>query len=215
MTTMTSGQLDVLNEIVNKGIKKAADIMNEMLESHIELQVPCLVTSKYADVKDGSVCSALSKSKLVSVELGFHGSFSGKCLLAFPEEGAAKLTAVLIGEEPDSVDLNEVIAETLTELGNIVINGVMGSISNCLANLIDYSLPCFKKGELSMLLKDNDLSDNSTLILAETAFEVQDIHLRGAIFIVFELDSLGKVFSEIDKYIKNNFEENRKGCSVN
>ncbi len=214
MITMSSGQLDALKKMVNIGTSKAADIMNEMLESNIELKVPFLVNSKQSEFKDGSVGMSWGGSKLASVELGFHGSFSGKSFLAFPEDDAAKLVAVLTDMEPSEVGQNGILAETLSELGNIVINGVMGSISNCLTNLIDYSLPCYKEGELLELLKQNELSDNSTLILAETAFKVQNIQVEGGIFIVFELNSLTNVFSEIDKFIEKDSEENRKNCGV-
>ncbi len=214
MDMMSSVQLEALKEMVKTGTKKAADMLSEMLDTQIELEVPSLDTSKPGEDNDDNIRLTEWGGKLVSVELGFHGSFSGKSLLVFSEKDAAKLVTVLTDQEPGSDKQNSLMVETLSEVGNIVINGVMGSISNCLENLVDYSLPHYKEGESSALLKWNDLSDNATLILAEAAFKVQDIQVEGGIFIAFELDSLKNVFSEIDKYIANNFDRNSEKCRV-
>lgn len=203
MSTMSSEQLDALKEMIGVGMGKAADMLNEMLESHIELKVPSLSIIESSEFINGNVCAELGGNKLASVSLGFQGSFNGNSTLVFPEESAVKLVAALTNEEHGSTGLDSVMAGTLSEVGNIVINGVMGSISNYLTNRVDYSLPNYMEGELSDLLKLKDLSDNSFIILAETTFKVQNLQVEGSIFIAFEFDSFRNILSEIDKLYSN------------
>ncbi len=198
MTTMSSEQLDALKEMIGVGMGKAASMLNEMLDSHIELKVPSLSVIKSKDLNSDSVCAELCGDRLTSVSLGFQGSYKGNSTLVFPEESAVKLVAALTNEEPGSTGLDSVMAGTMSEVGNIVINGVMGSIGNYLENIVEYSLPTYLEGELSDLLGLEKLSEEACVLLAETTFKVQSLQVEGSIFIVFEFDSFGNILSEID-----------------
>jgi chemotaxis protein CheC len=203
MTTISPEQLDALKEMIGVGMGKAADMLNEMLESHIELKVPSLSIVKSDEFKYSKVNAALGEGKLASISLGFQGSFNGNSTLVFPEESAVKLVEALTNEEPGSTCLDSVMSGTLSEVGNIVVNGVMGSISNYLTNHVNYSLPSYVEGGLSEILKLKDLSEDSTIMLVETTFNVQNLHVEGSIFIVFEFGSFGGILSEIDKLYCN------------
>jgi chemotaxis protein CheC len=203
MTTISPEQLDALKEMIGVGMGKAADMLNEMLESHIELKVPSLSIIKSDEFKYSKVNAALGEGKLASISLGFQGSFNGNSTLVFPEESAAKLVVTLTNEEPGSIGLNSVMAGTLSEVGNIVVNGVMGSISNYLTNHVNYSLPSYVEGGLSEILKLKDLPEDSTIMLVETTFKVESLQVEGSIFIVLEFGSFGGILSEIDKLYCN------------
>ncbi len=136
-TTMSSEQMDALREMIGVGMGKAADMLNEMLESHIELKVPSLSIVSRSEFESGNHYSGLDGNKLASISLGFQGSFNGNSTLVFPEESAVKLVTALTNEEPGSTGLDSVMSGTLSEVGNIVVNGVMGSISNYLTNLVN------------------------------------------------------------------------------
>ncbi len=203
MATMTSEQLDALKEMIGVGMGKAADMLNEMLESHIELKVPSLSIVSQSEFESCNHYSDLDGDKLASISLGFQGSFNGNSTLVFPEESAVKLVTALTNEEPGSTGLDSVMSGTLSEVGNIVVNGVMGSISNYLTNLVNYSLPNYSEGKLAEVLKLDNLPENSTILLVETTFKVQSLQVEGSIFIVFEFGSFGGILSEIDKLYCN------------
>ncbi len=198
MTTMSSEQLDALKEMVGVGMGKAANMLNEMLESHIELKVPSLSVIKSRDFSGNSACTELDGDQLTSVSLGFQGSYRGNSTLVFPEESAVKLVAALTNEVPGSTGLDSVMAGTMSEVGNIVINGVMGSIGNYLKDTVEYSLPNYLEGKLTDLLGLEDLLEETYILLAETTFKVQNLQVEGSIFVVFEYDSFGNILSEIN-----------------
>jgi chemotaxis protein CheC len=193
----TEDQLDTLREIVNIGIGKAASILNGMLESHIELEVPSIIM--FDPDNPGEELADLSHHDIASVQLSFHGSFSGSSALVFPSESAEKLVTALTGEKPDSESFAKATSETLYEVGNILINAVIGSIANLLATQIDFSTPNYKEGKFTDLIKSKGSKEVTTFLLIRTNFKVQDPQISGNVFLIFELGSIGDLLTAIDK----------------
>ena len=187
MPQATEEQLCTLTEIVNIGIGKAAEVLNELLNSHIELKVPTVLVLN----KDNTPAElkSLQKQILSCVQLGFHGSFSGKAALVFPPESAVKLVSVLMGEEFEGADLDDVMTGTLSEVGNILINSVIGSISNVLEDPLDFTIPNYHEGQVHDLLGINNLDSSLSILLIRADFKVLDLHISGDIFLIFEVDS--------------------------
>ena len=192
----TEDQLDGLKEIVNIGIAQAASVLNEMVDSHIELEVPAILIVDPLNPEKS--LSALGQGKHSCVQLTFSGSFSGSSMLVFPSESAVKLVFALTGKTPGSTDLDAVMAGTLNEVGNIVVNSVMGAICNMLNKHLDYSLPDYLEGTLMDLLRPKLLMPELTIVLVETHFTVRDLRVTGNIFLILEVESLKNLLFSID-----------------
>lgn len=189
-------QLDALKEIVNTGVGRAAASLNEMLESHIELEVPSITLFQIGDL-DGDLHS-FTDAVISCVQLDFHGSVAGTAALVFPPQSAAKLVAALTGEDPGGPSLNAVMAGTLNEVGNILINGVIGTIGNILEKPFDFSLPNYVEGTLEELLSLGTQTVDPTVLLIRTRFQVQERQIEGNIFLIFELGSFDALFLAIE-----------------
>ena len=193
---ITSDQIDALKELINIGVGRASGVLNEMVNSHIILQVPFIKILSPEEMK--AEMKELSKSPLATVRLGFKGPFSGTAALVFPPDSASKLVNVLTGEEPGSPDLDSVRVGTLSEVGNIVINSVMGSISNVLNQHINYSLPDYIEESIEDLLKPHESYPNVTVLLAHTHFLIKKLQIEGDIILIFEVGSLDILISAIN-----------------
>jgi len=198
MTTPTEFHLDVLREMVNTGVGRAAASLNQMLESHIELDVPSIAMVNPQTLLEGP--NGLGPSALSCVKLGFHGSFQGTAALVFPPQSAAKLVAALTGEDIDGPSLNAVMAGTLNEVGNILINGVIGTMANLLARPFDYSLPNYLEGHLRELLGLEENWQDVRILVVRTRFQVRERQIEGNIFIIFDLVSFDALLNAIDKF---------------
>jgi len=141
---LSTRQLDALQELVNIGIGQAAGVLNDMIDSPIRLQIPYLQILTPIDVEE-ELEQHLNGEQIAAVQLKFTGSFGGIAQLVFPTNSAALLVTMLTGEE-GTHDLDSVKIGTLSEVGNIVINGVMGAISNVLQQRLNYSIPTIAKG---------------------------------------------------------------------
>ena len=133
-----------------------------------------------------------------SVQLRFDGSFTGTASLVFPPDSAGKLVDILTGEAFGADDLDEIRVGTLTEVGNIVINGVMGSIANILQERINYSVPTYLEGNVDGLLPQAQ-SEDATILIAHTRFKVQEHHIEGNIILFFEVGSFDALLTAVNK----------------
>lgn len=194
---LTDFHLDALKEIVNTGVGRAAASLNIMLESHIELEVPSISIFRPEDLDEEY--DNVHSAELACVQLGFRGHFNGSALLVFPPKSAVKLVAALTGEDPGAPTLNAIMAGTLNEVGNIVINGVIGTIGNYLAKPFDFSLPNYMEGKLTELLRSPDKETNVTILLVRTRFRVENRQVEGSIFLLFELGSFDALLAAIDE----------------
>ena len=198
---LTAAQMDTLKELFNIGIGRAAGILNEMTNLHIRLQVPFIKVLSHKEVK--KEVEELGSFRVAAVRLGFKGPFSGTAALVFPPDSASKLVAVLTGEEPGTPDLDSVRAGTLSEVGNIVINGIMGSIVNVLNEQIEYSIPTYVEDTIDNLVALNGAAINPIVILARTRFTIEQIQVEGDIILLFEVGSFNALIVAIDKIKQN------------
>jgi chemotaxis protein CheC len=196
MKTYSPDHRDALKEIVNIGVGQAASSLNEMVGSHIELEVPSIIV--FDPERPADTLSDLSHHTLACVQLDFQGFFSGSSMLVFPEESAAKLVFALTGEGVGTAELNAVMAGALNEVGNILINGVMGAICNILGKTLDFSPPNYMEGGLSDLLQMTDHGRGMTILLIRTTFRVQDLRVDGNFFLIFEIESFQNLLSSLD-----------------
>jgi chemotaxis protein CheC len=199
MPLITEKQLDALQEFINIGIGRAAGMLNEMLDTPIQLSVPILQVFEGGVLKQ-ELAQRLDRHRFSAVRLGFSGSFSGSAELLFPTESASALVALLTGEDRDSPDLDGVKIGTLTEVGNIVINGILGSISNLLKQHMSYALPSYHEDTIEQLLESNYLFKTDTVfLLAQARFEIKQLEIVGEVILIFEMTSFSELLACIDQ----------------
>ena len=196
-------QLDALQEIVNIGIGKAASILNQMIDSPIRLQIPYLKVVPPETLQQ-QLEVQINGSLISAVSLKFAGSFAGTAQMVFPTESAALLVTMLTGEEIGSNDLDAVKIGTLSEVGNIVINGVMGAISNVLQQRLDYSLPNYIEGTIQTLLKSSDLATRTVILLARASFTIETLQIQGDIILIFNVNSFDTLLAAINNIAGSN-----------
>jgi chemotaxis protein CheC len=192
----TALQLDALLELINIGVGRSADVLNTMLNSHIDLQVPFVKILLADDFR--KEIEALGSDSLAAVHLAFKGTFSGTAQLIFPAATASKLVTTVTGEEVKSESLDEIRSGTLCEIGNVVLNGLMGSISNVLKMHLNYNVPTYMEGKVEkMMAISGDTGSNTKILLARTRFTIRDLKIEGDIIVFFETGALDALLIEI------------------
>jgi len=195
---LSTRQLDALQELVNIGIGQAAGVFNDMIDSPIRLQIPYLQILTPIDVEE-ELEQHLNGEQIAAVQLKFTGSFGGIAQLVFPTNSAALLVTMLTGEEVGTQDLDSVKIGTLSEVGNIVINGVMGAISNVLQQRLNYSIPTYSEGTIANLLISGGLATDTVVLLAQTSFMIERLHIEGDIILIFNVNSFDTLLTAINQ----------------
>lgn len=199
MTAISEDLLDALREIINIGIGKAAGTLNELLANHITLEVPQIVIV-HPDELDKHIYNQ-SEETVSLVSLQFNGQFSGISTLLFTPDSASKLVDLLVGEEVPGDDMDAIKTGTLTEVGNILLNAVMGSIGNILDSRLTYAIPTYHEGNLRAILLPMMQHDSAALEVT-TRFKVQSRQITGEFLLLFEVGSFDSFVAALEMAIK-------------
>ena len=189
-------QIDALTELINIGVGRAAGVLNQMLHHHITLEVPNIKVLSHQELRQG--LNGLDQGTVSTVRMDFKGAFSGTTALVFPPASAAHLAAILSQEDPENSDLDSVRIGALTEVGNIVINGVMGSITNVLTQYVSYSMPLYLEDTIENLLISHCSDSGSVVLVAQTRFTIEHLQIEGDIILLFE-SSFDALLAAIDR----------------
>lgn len=187
---------DLLQELINIGVGKAASMLNKMVNTHIELQVPQISFFRLGELIENNELSKISG--LSAVVLGFNGPFTGTSALLFPPDSASKLVSIIVGQQDIQADMDSMRIGTLQEVGNIVLNAVMGSIANILKEPLEYSTLDYSEGPLQAILPGYDLVSDMVL-LAHTHFKLEEHSISGDILILFQVGSFDALIKAIDR----------------
>ncbi len=197
---VTDEHIDVMKELINIGVGRAAGSLNMMLRSHVHLQVPSIEVLLPSALEER--IRGLKGEMLSIVQLTFRGPFSGVASLIFPTKSAAKLVAVLTEDERYSVDLDDSIRiGTLTEVGNIVLNGVMGVIGNEVEQYIHFSVPTYAENPIEVLLAPSDSNDSVLVVWAQAQFTVERHQIDGDIILLFEVGLFDVLLAALNRKV--------------
>ncbi|MBF0377137.1 MAG: chemotaxis protein CheC [Desulfamplus sp.] len=191
-------QLEAIKELCNIGVGKGASVLNTMLSCHITLSVPHVKIVSSKDFKEELKLFA-KDSSISAVSLSFKGTISGSAQLMFPTETASSLVAVLV-DESDDLDMDALRAGTFCEVGNIVLNGVMGSISNILDLTFDYSVPEYIETDPENFInKPSVTQQDSHVLLARTRFSIDELDIDGDIALFMKIAAIHTLIETIEK----------------
>jgi chemotaxis protein CheC len=196
---LTLMQLDLLTELINIGIGRAAGIINQMIHSHVQLHVPEL--RLLSDETLAEYCQPIAGDVLSCIRLPFEGSLSGLTFLIFPPASASSLISITLGLDNVPFDEDSLRIGTLEEIGNIVLNGVMGSIGNFLGNGLRYSFPSYTEDTYANLLRRGVGESARVFLLARTQFVIADHLIEGEILIIFRLNSFHGLLAAMDRVL--------------
>lgn len=197
--TAAEDVIDPLAEIIGIGIGKAAQVLNSMLNSHIVLSAPVL---RLVGVNE--LTGALNENgerELSAVQMHYSGGIDGTVELIFDTVEAGKLVDCLIGEETvEEEGLDAIRAGTLCEVGNIVINALLGTLSNVLDFNLRYTVPLYLEGDAARLIEDAGVNVGGVVLLAETEFAVERRSIKGKIAVFFSLASFEYLRKAVFQY---------------
>lgn len=193
---MTPEALEAIREIINLGVGKAAGRLNVLLETQIRLYAPEIF---FATLKDFASLASLKGASMTScVLLGFRGEIQGTAIMVFAPEDALALTRVLCHEnmaDENMTDDDTIVAYkagTLTEVGNIVMVCILGTMGNCLQQHFSFDLPTYLEGNLPHIVGEGLLRFEPAVLVVKTCFEATEFAIEGKFLLLFELHSFDR-----------------------
>lgn len=194
---------DTLRELFNISVGKAADMLSEIVNKKIILNVPNV---KFIDKKEAKarlkeeIPKVLNGTLMIS-SISFEKSLTGKANLIFPAEKMRNFINLCMNEESSNceMDFTDVDFDIIKEVGNIILNCIIGEISNFLNMELTYTLPevkVFKKIDFS---KDIENNWDTHILLLYISFVIDTEEIEGAIIINLTFCSLNELVKRINE----------------
>lgn len=191
--------LAVLQELINIGVGKGAQVLNTLLNHHVVLDVP-----QVTEISSDGLLSAMGidpHQALSCVQMGYKGPLQGEVQLIFPVDAARELVNLIIGNGYTPEELDFIQQATLTEVGNIVINAVVGTLSNLFGLHLQYTLPVYRGGTLETI-GSQDKTTAKVILLAKTTFSIEALSIKGNMLLFFSLPTYRNLEEALDRYAR-------------
>lgn len=175
---------DALTELVNIAVSGAATRLRAMVGSEVALQVP-VVEIHEADTAARALVS-FSGEALTVVRQDFAGRLNGQTMLLFSPLDGATLARAVLGDGYSEADYAALQDDTLGEIGNILLLGLLATIGSMLGLTFKVTIPT-----VSILVADALFPDEGgrVVMLIHVDFSVRQINARGYFALVLGLGS--------------------------
>jgi len=147
---MTELERDIIREILNIGLARAADSFAVIAQEKVLLEVPNLdimpvrsILDKVHDYQNGHAV----------IQSDIKGDFNGTTLMFFSGQHVQRLSRVCLRlKVPESTAINEMQESLLLEISNIITGALVTQLANILKARIYGAPPVAPKGELAEAL---------------------------------------------------------------
>lgn len=197
--------VDVVAEMLNIGMGSAAASLSEMVEEEVILSVPSVefVTREYVAESIGK----RTQGDVSGVVQRFEGAFWGDALLLFPEEQSLELVRAVLQNTMPLDDLTEMQQESMTEIGNVILNACLSSLADVFNNQIYGEIPEFVKGSLNSVFdvnneqdKNKDLKEDIVLFL-NMKFSIKQKNLNGYVTFLMDINSVAAFKENVENIV--------------
>ncbi len=201
MVEFSARQKDVLTEVVNLGMGRAAASLSRLTGDRILLEVPRVEILSLAQLDDH--LGEVADQEVCSVLQVFEGEVAGDAILFLPLPSARNLLELLVGRPMALTRFSELEQAALMEVGNIVINACLGSLANLLKTRFSFLVPHVAVQSLRPMLRGDGRGDdpNRICLLVESRFRVKSRAVAGYLAIVVGVDSARALASAVDRLL--------------
>lgn len=193
-------EVDALTELANIGVSRAAASLRELVGEQVLLSVPSLSILSRAEA--AKLVSQDNAQLLIAVRQAFHGEFSGRAVLIFPEVNSLELVRAVAGDHLTLQDIAELEHEALAEIGNIILNSCMGTIANLLERNLTMSLPEILRGRGQDFFDLSTSTDGDVVLFIHINFTLHGRKISGYVALVMDLPSLTALKQLVAEFIR-------------
>lgn len=191
---------DAFTEIFNIGVGKAAESLSKLVYDTVKLSVP-----KLEILSCDQLVNQLSDSfdsDIACIRQEFGGSASGRAYLLLNAASGINLVNALVKQfQCEKTELSETDKEMLVEVGNIVINSLVGTLANMLG--IDFN---FQQAHCDIVSNDGinkhlNLNRSDYILYIETLFVVPGRQIGGNLAVLLGSDGIESLVQKLDKLL--------------
>ncbi|MBF8276641.1 MAG: hypothetical protein HW390_1714 [Candidatus Brocadiaceae bacterium] len=196
---LTEIQHDILKEIMNISVSKAATQLSVLLNDKIQMEVPeisFLTLSKARESMPEDEENAIIYQELT-------GMLSGRTYLVFQGKDSLFLAQAVLGDafsrSNDKPQFYE--HEAMMEIGNIVISACISTIANLLKDRIALSTPVYMEDSLPRILLAQS-NDSDIVLLIRTTLHASRRDIPGTLVMVITSELAGSLINKLPRFFE-------------
>lgn len=149
---MTELERDIIREILNIGLARAADSFAVIAQERVLLEVPSIDLLMSNDI--------LSKvreyqSRHVAIQSDIRGDFNGTTLMFFSGQHVQRLSRVCLRmQTTETLEVNELQESLLLEISNIITGALVTQLANILKANIYGAPPIAPRGDIAETMQN-------------------------------------------------------------
>ncbi len=196
---------DILKEIFNIGVGKAASMLSEIVGKKIILDIPniIIVESEEQNKDIGKHFSALPQGALMVSSIKFEEKITGEANLLFPANKMRSFINLCIDQPEymgcDDLNFTDMDFDIIREVGNIILNSIVGELGNTFEVSLKYTLPEVKLFNADKFKRNLKSQEDLCILLLFISFIIEDVKIEGAVIINLTLDSLNELMEMTKK----------------
>lgn len=198
---LNQDQIDALAEFLNIGVGRAGAALGSLLDARVQLGIPSvevLATRELAGRLERGAAHAVSAALL-----GFVGPTRGHALLTFRDDSSDKLVEVLQENVIDPEEDRDLLRTgILSEVGNILLNSVLGTVASMLEQKLEYATPSYHDEVPLRTLMPSKVDPDGLVVIVEACLTVQQLDIRADVVLVFEPGSYEEFVAAIDRALE-------------
>ena len=197
---LTYTQRDALTELINIGYGRAAGALSELTANRITLEVPKIAMHPIDHI--APQLARMVAGEVASVNQVFSGPISGNALLLLDEKAAVMLSELLTDDPAASGAFDSGAREIITEVGNILLNALLGVFGNLLQVQISFAGPRLRVDSIDSVLQSITVQDEELqyALMIHTRFHLRASNVTGYLIIILGITSLDRMLNELEKW---------------
>jgi chemotaxis protein CheC len=204
MITINELERDALTEIFNIGVGLAADVLSQMVNESVRLSVPLVELTSQRDAKNNYL--QREQRPLCAIRQAYSGEVNTDAILMFPEENSLELVRMMVGGDLPLEQLTEMEQDAMAEIGNIILNAVISSLSSTLNLTFEGSLPAVSVIAADDIFESSETStvmDPDGAVLALTIdFSLSARQISGYLAFFLDIPSSATLIARLDSFIR-------------
>ncbi len=194
---LTELEEDLLLELFNLGVGRAANSLSQLVQKEVLLSVP----EVSIDTTDQVVADLDSGTLICGISQEVRGPFDARAMLVFPEQGSLEVVGQMLGGGMPEEMVAELQQEAFTEIGNIVLNACIASISNTLDGTFEIDVPQFCHGSVDSVFSAEAVGGDNISMLIYIHMRLRESEITGHLAFLLSSDSLQQLHHQLAKIV--------------
>lgn len=196
MLNLDADQNDALSEIFNIGMGQAAAALSSLINDEVLLSVPHV---RILTVSEAAHQLNATDSTLYGVRQPFRGVLNGDALLIFPGHKSLELVRMVAGNNVPAEELDAIEQDAMAEIGNVMLNACIASLSNLLQNTFELDVTSIDIGNSRTILGTR--IQNHLVVFLHIRFELKNSQIEGFVVFVLHTTSLASLREAVDRLL--------------